>query len=168
MRRDHLLHGFDSELSSAVKEGMLGKASTCVSPPALSPSKECQGISLCPRKLESGCPAVVSVGDRSTAVPGRTQPASRGHHRGRASVPVNADQCTNVSHVFAVGDVTDRICLTPVAIDEGRAFADSTYGQRPRQVNHELVASAVFVNRNWPRWVFRRMRRWLASGRRGW
>ena len=57
---------------------------------------------------------------------------------------MNADQCTNVSHVFAVGDVTDRICLTPVAIDEGRAFADSIYGQRPRQVNHELVASAVF------------------------
>ena len=59
-------------------------------------------------------------------------------------LPVDADQRTNVSHVFAVGDVTDRICLTPVAIDEGRAFADSIYGQRPRQVNHDLVASAVF------------------------
>ena len=59
-------------------------------------------------------------------------------------IPVDADQRTNVSHVFAVGDVTDRICLTPVAIDEGRAFADSIYGDRPRQVDHELVASAVF------------------------
>ena len=59
-------------------------------------------------------------------------------------IPVDADQCTNVPHVFAVGDVTDRICLTPVAVDEGRAFADSIYGGSPRQVNHELVASAVF------------------------
>ncbi len=40
--------------------------------------------------------------------------------------------------------MTDRICLTPVAVDEGRAYADSVFGQAPRQVNHELVASAVF------------------------
>jgi glutathione reductase (NADPH) len=43
-----------------------------------------------------------------------------------------------------VGDVTDRVNLTPVAVDEGRAFADSIYGGRPRQVDHDLVASAVF------------------------
>ena len=49
-----------------------------------------------------------------------------------------------MSHIFAVGDVTDRINLTPVAIDEGRAFADSVYGNRPRQVDHTLVACAVF------------------------
>jgi glutathione reductase (NADPH) len=59
-------------------------------------------------------------------------------------IPVNGEQQTNVPHIYAVGDVTDRINLTPVAIDEGRAFADSVYGGRPRQVNHNLVASAVF------------------------
>jgi glutathione reductase (NADPH) len=59
-------------------------------------------------------------------------------------IPVDADQVTNLPHVFAVGDVTDRICLTPVAVDEGRAFADSVFGSTPRQVNHNLVASAVF------------------------
>ena len=40
--------------------------------------------------------------------------------------------------------MTDRICLTPVAVDEGRAFADSVYGSTPRQVQYDLVASAVF------------------------
>jgi glutathione reductase (NADPH) len=60
-------------------------------------------------------------------------------------IPVDADQTTNVPHIFAVGDVTDRICLTPVAVDEGRAFADTVYGNRPRRVNHDLVASAVFA-----------------------
>ncbi|MFM8661061.1 MAG: glutathione-disulfide reductase, partial [Cyanobium sp.] len=47
--------------------------------------------------------------------------------------------------IYAVGDVTDRINLTPVAVDEGRAFADSVFGNAPRQVNHQLVASAVFT-----------------------
>jgi glutathione reductase (NADPH) len=59
-------------------------------------------------------------------------------------IPVDADQTTNVPHIHAVGDVTDRINLTPVAVDEGRAYADTVYGNKPRQVNHDLVASAVF------------------------
>ena len=60
-------------------------------------------------------------------------------------IPVDGDQCTNVAGIYAVGDVTDRINLTPVAVDEGRAFADTVYGHRPRQVDHSLVASAVFA-----------------------
>ncbi|MEY4746111.1 MAG: Glutathione reductase, partial [Cyanobacteriota bacterium] len=59
-------------------------------------------------------------------------------------IPVDSEQRTNVPHIYAVGDVTDRINLTPVAIDEGRAFADSVYGTSPRQVDHSLVACAVF------------------------
>ena len=50
-------------------------------------------------------------------------------------IPVNPDQVTNVPHIYAVGDVTDRINLTPVAVDEGRAFADTVYGNKPRRVN---------------------------------
>ena len=59
-------------------------------------------------------------------------------------IRVDANSCTSVPHIHAVGDVTDRVNLTPVAIDEGRAFADSVFGLRQRQVNHDLVASAVF------------------------
>jgi glutathione reductase (NADPH) len=59
-------------------------------------------------------------------------------------IRVDADQRTNIAHIYAVGDVTDRINLTPVAIDEGRAFADTVYGNKPRQVSHNLVAMAVF------------------------
>jgi glutathione reductase (NADPH) len=57
---------------------------------------------------------------------------------------VDADQTTNIPHIHAVGDATDRVNLTPVAIDEGRALADSIWGNKPRQVNHNLVAAAVF------------------------
>ena len=57
---------------------------------------------------------------------------------------LDAASSTSHSRIHAVGDVTDRVNLTPVAIDEGRAFADSVFGARQRQVNHDLVASAVF------------------------
>lgn len=51
---------------------------------------------------------------------------------------------TNVAGVFAVGDVTDRLNLTPVALMEGHAFADTEFGGTPRAVNHEFVPMAVF------------------------
>jgi glutathione reductase (NADPH) len=51
---------------------------------------------------------------------------------------------TSVDHIYAVGDVTSRVNLTPVAIYEGHAFADSVFGGRERPVNHEFVPSAVF------------------------
>lgn len=51
---------------------------------------------------------------------------------------------TSVPSIYAVGDVTDRINLTPVAIGEGHAFADTEFGGRKRTISHENVASAVF------------------------
>ncbi len=52
---------------------------------------------------------------------------------------------TAVPSIFAVGDVTGRINLTPVAIREGHAFADTVFGAKPTVFDHELVASAVFT-----------------------
>jgi glutathione reductase (NADPH) len=52
---------------------------------------------------------------------------------------------TGVPSIFAVGDVTGRINLTPVAIREGHAFADTIFGAKPTAFDHELVASAVFT-----------------------
>jgi glutathione reductase (NADPH) len=52
---------------------------------------------------------------------------------------------TGVPSIFAVGDVTGRINLTPVAIREGHAFADTVFGGKPTAFDHELVASAVFT-----------------------
>ncbi|GHA10059.1 glutathione-disulfide reductase [Arenicella chitinivorans] len=51
---------------------------------------------------------------------------------------------TNVDSIYAVGDVTDRIALTPVATMEGHAFADTVFGDKPRLADHNLVPSAVF------------------------
>ena len=51
---------------------------------------------------------------------------------------------TSISNVYAVGDVTNRVNLTPVAIREGHAFADTIYGGRPTPVDHSNVPTAVF------------------------
>jgi glutathione reductase (NADPH) len=51
---------------------------------------------------------------------------------------------TNVPHIYAVGDVTHRMNLTPVAIREGHAFADTVFGNRPTTVDHTNIPTAVF------------------------
>ena len=51
---------------------------------------------------------------------------------------------TSAPNIYAVGDVTNRINLTPVAIREGHAFADSVFGGRPTKVDHANVPTAVF------------------------
>ena len=52
---------------------------------------------------------------------------------------------TSVPSIYAVGDVTDRINLTPVAIREGHAFADTVFGGKPSKADHALVPGAVFT-----------------------
>jgi glutathione reductase (NADPH) len=51
---------------------------------------------------------------------------------------------SSVAHIYAVGDVTNRINLTPVAIREGHAFADTVFGGKPTRVDHTNVPTAVF------------------------
>ncbi|MGH7247238.1 MAG: glutathione-disulfide reductase [Pseudomonadota bacterium] len=51
---------------------------------------------------------------------------------------------TNVANIYAVGDVTNRVNLTPVAIREGHAFADTVFGGKPTAVDHTNVPTAVF------------------------
>ncbi|MDQ3139553.1 MAG: FAD-dependent oxidoreductase, partial [Pseudomonadota bacterium] len=62
----------------------------------------------------------------------------------RGEVKVDAHSRTNVASIFAVGDVTDRIQLTPVAIREGHAFADSQFGDHVWSVDYDNVPNAVF------------------------
>ena len=63
----------------------------------------------------------------------------------RGEVKVDAFSKTNVDYVYAVGDVTDRVQLTPVAIREGQAFSDSVFGKGdPYAVDHSCIPSAVF------------------------
>ncbi len=60
-------------------------------------------------------------------------------------IAVNEFSQTSVPHIYAVGDVTHRINLTPVAIREGHAFADTVFGKRTTRVDHSDIPTAVFT-----------------------
>jgi glutathione reductase (NADPH) len=60
------------------------------------------------------------------------------------AVVVDTYSRTSVPHIYAVGDCTDRVNLTPVAIREGHAFADTVFGGADRPVEHQVIPSAVF------------------------
>ncbi len=59
-------------------------------------------------------------------------------------IAVDGYSQTSVPHIYAVGDVTHRVNLTPVAIREGHAFADTVFGNRPTRVDHADIPTAVF------------------------
>jgi glutathione reductase (NADPH) len=59
-------------------------------------------------------------------------------------IAVDSFGATNVAHIHAVGDVTHRLNLTPVAVREGHAVADTIFGNKPTRVDHEDVPTAVF------------------------
>ena len=146
VRGDHLLRGFDREASKAVEEAMEAKGIEirfAHSPAAITGSTPGDLVVTTQSGESIDCGGVLLATGRRPFLKGLNLEAAgvaiEGHR-----IPVDVDQTTNVPNIYAVGDVTDRICLTPVAVEEGRAFADTVYGGKPRRVDHSLVASAVF------------------------
>jgi glutathione reductase (NADPH) len=62
----------------------------------------------------------------------------------KGAVVVDADNKSSCDSIYAVGDVTNRVQLTPVAIREGQAFADTIFGNKPTRVDYDNIPSAVF------------------------
>lgn len=66
--------------------------------------------------------------------------------RGNGAVHVDDEDRTTVPSIYAIGDVTDRVQLTPVATAEGHAFADRHFGRTPRRITYDNIPTAVFSN----------------------
>ena len=62
----------------------------------------------------------------------------------QGAISVNAYNQSSVPSIYAVGDVTNRVQLTPIAIREGHAFADSVFSNRPRTIDYSAIPMAVF------------------------
>ncbi len=140
------LRGFDHDLRESICEAL-----------------GAQGVALHPGSLVSKIEAdgdhrVLTYGEGHTLrtdlvffATGRA-PATKGLGLDKAGVATSAagavvvDQNLRTSrhHVYAMGDVTDRLNLTPVAIAEGHALADTLFGKRPRGISLQNVATAVF------------------------
>ena len=71
-----------------------------------------------------------------------SRPASRSARRARSRSTRNRARAS--TSIYAVGDVTDRVNLTPVAIREGHAFADTVFGRKPWAADHSLIPTGVF------------------------
>lgn len=90
------------------------------------------------------CDAVLFATGRSPNVKGLGLEKAGVALNDKGAIIVDEHSRTNVESIYAVGDVTDRVQLTPVAIREGQAFADTVFGGNPRTVDYGCIPSAVF------------------------
>ena len=145
--RSALLRGFDSEARDVIVDRMAARGieiHTGVVVNKIERRGETRVVS-CSRGCVEEFDAVIYATGRVPNTEGLGLEAAGVQLAQNGAVVVDGWSQTNIPSIYAVGDVTDRIQLTPVAIREGHAFADTVFGARPRKVDHELVASAVFT-----------------------
>jgi glutathione reductase (NADPH) len=148
MRHERLLRSFDVMLSAALAREMAAEGIELVPhavPAALATAGDGRELKLANGRAYGGFDCVLwAIGRR---------PASEQLGLGRAGVALYDDgvvitdkyQCTNVAGVYAIGDVTGREALTPVAIAAGRRLADRLFGGQPeRHLDYELVPTVIF------------------------
>merc|ERR1712087_282395 len=90
------------------------------------------------------CDAVMYATGRKGKIDGLNLESAGVETKG-SFIPVNEYSHTNVPSIYAVGDVTNRIALTPVALMEGHRLADTVFGGKDSPSDHEYVASTVFT-----------------------
>ncbi|MCE2517455.1 MAG: glutathione-disulfide reductase [Alphaproteobacteria bacterium] len=145
-RADEPLRGFDSELRTAFAEaaaerGVILHPSTSIA--EVTGDDDQKQVTLTDGTILTADVVMAATGRKPmTASLGLEDVGVAMQPNG--AIKVDADSQTSVPSIYAIGDVTDRINLTPVAIAEGHAFADTFYGNMPRRADHSNVASAVF------------------------
>ena len=143
------LRGFDKDLREALAEAMA--AGSIHLHPGVSPTHirasgaDGQGRHV---TLSDGAEIeadfIVLTTGRVPNLNGLNLPASGVALNAAGAIAVDNGSRTNVGHIYAIGDVTDRLNLTPVAIAEGHALADTLFGGLPREASLENVPTAVF------------------------
>ena len=142
------LRGFDEDIRSAAAEALVAQGIACHA-----------GVS--PTRIEArGAERVLHLSDGTTQVfdavffcTGR-KPATEGLGLELAGVRLGANgviavddnHATSQPHIYAIGDVLDRVNLTPMATAIGHALADTLFGNNPRRVSYENVPTAVFMS----------------------
>ena len=147
IRRDLILRGFDQDLRSNIQEGMEKHGVKFrINSNIEKIEKTEEGLKLT-LTGDNDEPLIV---DTLLCATGRKPSLSglmlenAGVETEKGAIKVSADCRSSQSNIFAVGDCTDRDNLTPVAIAEGRAFADTEFGYKPTYISHKNIATAVF------------------------
>ena len=145
-RGPEILRGFDDDVRHHLRSEMVSRGIRVVL------GETAASI----RKIGQQLEMTLASGEKRTAdtvmsAIGRT-PNTKDIGLQAAGVKLNADGAvavdefsrSNVPSIYAIGDVTNRVALTPVAIREGHAFADTVFGKKPSSADHIHVPSAVF------------------------
>jgi glutathione reductase (NADPH) len=147
IRREELLHGFDDDIRVALAEEMRGRG--------VELHTRTQ-IARIEKDAREGYSVFTTIGQEISAdlvmyATGRGPNTKRLGlaeagiaTNDKGAVLVDEWQRSSVPNVYAVGDVTDRLNLTPVAIAEGRAIAETLYNNNPTKMDHTNVPTAVF------------------------
>lgn len=140
------LRGFDGDLREALAEALTGNGVQLHSdtlPTAIKPTADGKCLSLSDGTMLDVDLVFFATG-RAANTKGLNLDAAGVKLGEKGEVLVDETFATSVPHIFALGDVTDRLNLTPVATAEGHALADTLFGNKPRGVNLHNVPTAVF------------------------
>ena len=149
-RGSQILRGFDGDVRNHLAQEMLKRGVDLrVNSDATKIEKTASGLRI---TLTDGstleADAVMAATGRRPNTSGLNLEAIGVELADDGAVKVDEWSRSTVDNIYAVGDVTNRINLTPVALHEGHCFADTMYGKRPRKPDHENVAAAVFSHPN--------------------
>lgn len=146
-RKPYPLGGFDEDFRSAVATNLEGRGIHTHPETNLTKLEKVEGgIKVCIDKGEDFEADVVlfATGRKSSSNDIGLENVGVEVNEKTGAIKVNEYSCTNVDNIFAIGDVTDRINLTPVALMEATCFSKTEFGGIPTKVDHTNVACAVF------------------------
>ncbi|NER95834.1 MAG: glutathione-disulfide reductase [Symploca sp. SIO1B1] len=148
-RNDLILRGFDEDLRSNIQEAMQHHGIQIIKmtePPVI--EKTATGVQV---KVKGETEETIVADAVSLAATGRKPNLDKlglekaGVEIKNGAIAVDEYSQTSQEHIYAVGDCTDKMNLTPVAINEGRAFADTHFGGKSRKMSYENVPTAIFT-----------------------
>ncbi|HEY8611004.1 MAG TPA: glutathione-disulfide reductase [Roseomonas sp.] len=142
------LRGFDHELREMAAESLAANGITILpgeSPVEITLSGESRIVRMASGRVVEADAVFFATG-RKPATKGLNLDATGINCREGGAIAVDDDHATNIPHIYALGDVTDRVNLTPVATAMGHALADTLFGPKPRRASYENVPKAVFTS----------------------
>ena len=146
-RGDNILRGFDEDVRSHVRAEMEKEGITILTGCTISKvdrhgkeftSHLSNGSSIASDQV------MFAIGRHPNVANLGLEKAGVGINPNNGGIAVDSFSRSSVPNIYAIGDVTHRINLTPVAIREGHAFADTVFGKRPVEVDHADIPTAVF------------------------
>ncbi|AOX03519.1 glutathione-disulfide reductase [Moorena producens PAL-8-15-08-1] len=149
IRRDQILRGFDAEIGSEIQQAMENHGIRVLNNSRI----------IAIENTSAGLNVTVQGQSQTTIIADAVSLAATGRRPNienlglentgvaieNGAIAVDKYSLTTEDHIFAVGDCTNRMNLTPVAINEGRAFADTVFGGKSRIMSYENVPTAIFT-----------------------